>query len=468
MTVSAASARASKIGQDGYDMVEWIAEQPWCNGNVGMIGISIFAMAQVLTAAEQPPHLKAIFASGGWYDVYRSHWHGGIFWLMARAALDGRGGDSGFSGANWQSAMLHDLGPEAFQERIDELLKCPDYYYQLNFYNLLKHPKQSPVFLDLILNPCEGPFFWEGEGSHKFDKITVPVYSGVNWGRPWFVDEAFNLFAGVNVPKKLLMSGLPPMVDRPFHEHHDEITRWYDYWLKGIDTGIMDEPPIHYAVSGVEEMRWADQWPLPETQYTDFFLRPRNRIDARPEPLATDAVPPDGFYQAPPRVTDVISVLRYTSEPMQENLEVIGPSALYLHAEIDTPDTNWMVKMLDVAPSGKTFEITTGWLKASHRELDEDKSKPWQPYHPHTRSVPVPPGEILEYAIWMGHIAHVFKKGHRIRLEIRSVEGPDDPQNQLMAPDSVHLNSALATSHKIYRDRAYLSRLLLPVIKSAR
>jgi predicted acyl esterase len=456
--------KRSKIGKDGYDMIEWIAEQEWCDGNVGMIGISIFAMAQILTAAEQPPHLKAIFPSGGWYDVYRTNWHGGIFWLMARAAIDGRGGDSGFAWGNPVSSTEQALGKEGFAELIEKRLADPDIKNYPNFFYMLKHPKQTPVFLDLLLNDYDGPYYWEGEGSTKFDKVKVPVYTGVNWGRPWFVDEAFDCYQGVQGPKKILMAPLPPMVDRPFHEHHEEIIRWYDHWLKGIDTGMMDEPPIKMFVGGTREWRFEEEWPLARTKWQDFFLRPRNRISEEPEAMDTDSVPPDGFYQAPLRVSDVIGVVKYATGPLPAELEITGPCALYLYAAIDTDDTNWMAKLLDVAPTGKATEITTGWLKASHREIDAAKSKPWQPHHPHTKSDPVTPGEIYEYAIWMGQISNVFRKDHRIQLEIRSVEAADDPHVALMAPDSFHLNSSRATCHKIYRDRKYPSRLVLPVI----
>lgn len=96
-------------GKDGYDLVEWVARQPWCDGNVGMIGISYYAVIQVQTAAERPPHLKAIFPFGGAYDTYRMNYHGGIFWVMLRAAIDGRGGDSGFAVKNVTSAMKKNL-----------------------------------------------------------------------------------------------------------------------------------------------------------------------------------------------------------------------------------------------------------------------------------------------------------------------------------------------------------------------
>jgi predicted acyl esterase len=112
---------------------------------------------------------------------------------------------------------------------------------------------------------------------------------------------------------------------------------------------------------------------LARIRWTEFFLRRRNRILRKPEPFDTEAVPPDGFYQAPLRVTDVITVVRYATPPLPEHIEITGPCALYVYASIDTDDTNWMVKPLDVNPSGKSKEITTGWPKASYRELDQEK-----------------------------------------------------------------------------------------------
>jgi predicted acyl esterase len=260
------------------------------------------------------------------------------------------------------------------------------------------------------------------------------------------------------------MMPLPPMVERPFHELHDLIIRWYDHWLKGIDTGIMDEPPIKIFVEGIRQWRYEEEWPLARTKWTEWYLRSRGRLSMEPEPLGTEIVPPDGFYQAPPTVTNLVQSIKYTSPSMLEDMEVTGPIALYLHASIDTDDTNWMVKVSDVDPSGSKIEMSTGWLKASHREVDEGRSTPWRPFHPHTRSEPVVPGEIYEYAIPIGAISNVFKAGHRIELEIRSIESPGDPKLALLAPDSFHLNSSRATTHKIYRDRRYPSRLLLPVI----
>jgi hypothetical protein len=240
--------------------------------------------------------------------------------------------------------------------------------------------------------------------------------------------------------------------------------RWYYYWLKGIDTGIMEEPPIKIFVEGIKQWRYENEWPLKRTVWTKFYLRPRGQLSMEPESLNTESVPPDGFYQAPLTVAPGIQALRWSSPPMLEDTEITGPAALYLYASIDTEDTNFIVKLYDVGPEGNRVQLSTGWLKASHREIDEKKSRPWRPHHPHTRSVPVVPGEVNEYAIRIYSMSNVFKAGHRIELELSSQESLTDAAMALLPPDSFHLPSGRATTHKIYRDRHHPSHLLLPII----
>ena len=451
-------------GKDGYDLVEWIASQDWCNGNVGMIGISIYGMIQMLTAAEQPPHLKAICPGVGWYDVYRLNYHGGILWLMARAAIEGQGGDGGFARGNFKSIMIDKLSPEELKQRIQERLQDPDIRINSNLYNILKYPNQDPIYFDMLLNPHDGPFYWEGEASTKFDQVKVPVFSNTEFGRAWFVEEAIKGHFGVKGPKKLTLRSSPPTAERPFHQYHDEIIRWYDHWLKGIDTGIMDESSIKIFVGGANKWRYTNEWPLPQTKWTKFYLRPRNRLMTEMEPMDTENVPPDGFYQAPPTVTEIVQSVKYKSAPLFEDMEITGPIAFYLYASIDREDTNWMVFLGDIEPSGKINDLSQGYLKASHRALDKSKSKPCQPYHPHTDSEPVVPGRIYEYAIEIGSISHLFQSGHCIMLEIKTIDSPNDPVVMSWAPSSSHIFSSRDTTHRIYRDRTYPSYLLLPVI----
>jgi len=153
--------------------------------------------------------------------------------------------------------------------------------------------------------------------------------------------------------------------------------------------------------------------------------------------------------------------VKYLSPALPADLEVIGPAAMNLFASLDQDDTNWIVKLSDVAPTGKEAPMSKGWLKASHRALDATKSKPYDPYHPHTSAEPVKPGEINKYAIGLGYIVNVIKAGHRIKLEIESLESPRDPEIQIHYHP--HLNSSKTTLHKIYRDREHRSHLILPV-----
>ena len=157
--------------------------------------------------------------------------------------------------------------------------------------------------------------------------------------------------------------------------------------------------------------------------------------------------------------------LSYTTEILKRDMEVIGPIALYLYAAINSEDADFIVKLKDVSPDGSEFVLTRGWLKASHREVDKKKSKPWHPYHPHINAVPVKPGEINEYAIEIRPISNLFRKGHRIKLEIWSCDYPSDPVDRTLDwPGWSHLSYDKETSYKVYHNQKYPSHLVLPII----
>ena len=192
---------------------------------------------------------------------------------------------------------------------------------------------------------------------------------------------------------------------------------------------------------------------------------------------------PDAFVQMPPSQTRTIQRLRYMTDPLPEDTLIAGPSALYLYASIDQEDTNWIIILKDVGPDvsvrtareGETAvptnlperELVRGWLKASHRALDPKRSKPWKPWHPFTREAqkPVVPGEINEYAIEILSTANLFEKGHRICIDITSMDVPTGTAgftNVEYFP--YHICSSKTTLHKIYHNEKYPSYLLLPVI----
>ena len=469
---------------DHYDVIEWITQQPWSNGKVGMVGISGYAGEQWRAAAQGHPALKAIFpydacsAYGGMFG-FRDFFPGGV--LHAFLYL-----------LDVFSTVHEPRGrPEALEGEQEDLwrtaMRNPDYKQYINLYNILtqKGQRTVPMFRTMV-NP------WEGDDvvattEDTFKKIKIPYYTGsgayaYTYKLHWL--GAQNYFQNVDQPKKLLFTG-PAHLERPFHEYHDEIIRWYDYWLKGEDTGIMDEPPVRYWLMGANEWRTGSDWPLPETKWTKFHLSHWETLTTEPpsnhggEALRQ----PDVFAQMPLTKTDKVERLRYMTAPLAEDLTIAGPISLTLHAAIDQEDTNWIVVLKDVGPdvSVRTArdgerhvpadlperELTRGWLKASYRALDESRSKPGQPFHKLTRSsiAPVTPGEVVEYEIQILATANQFKAGHRICLDITSMDAPNGT-GAMTGVEYIpyHVCSSRTVTHQVFRDSERPSHLLLPVI----
>jgi uncharacterized protein len=184
----------------------------------------------------------------------------------------------------------------------------------------------------------------------------VPTYTGSGWYAYTYkthLNGAQNYFEKISAPKKLMFAG-PAHLERPFHTLHGEILRWHDHWLKNIDTGIMDEPPVRYWVMGADKWRSGTDWPLPETQWTKFYLNGWERLKTAPftPSSADDELPPDAFVQMPPTQTNMVVRLRYLTDPLPADILVAGPSVLNMFAEIDQDDTNWFITLKDVGPDG--------------------------------------------------------------------------------------------------------------------
>jgi predicted acyl esterase len=248
---------------------------------------------------------------------------------------------------------------------------------------------------------------------------------------------------------------------RPWHENHNHVLRWYDHWLKGIDTGIMDEPPIQLFVQGTNEWRDEFEWPLARTQWGKYYLRSGGILERTP-PLPGES--PDTFTNKPwLLMAEEVPCVKYSTTPLTEDMEVTGPIALYFHASLSTGDANWMVDIKDVGPTGAEKVISKGWLKASHRELDNAQSKPYKPYHPHTRSLPIEPGSINEYAVAICETSNVFRAGHRIQLVIKGQDSRWEEGDHYF-----HLNNMKETKHIVYHTEDYPSYLLLPIIPAVK
>lgn len=481
--------------EDGYDLVEWIAEQSWCNGNVGMLGMSGFAVAQYRIAAEQPPHLKAIFPFEAVTDRYRqgSLYHGGIFNYLFRMQVRSHVPER-VQGTR-QPASFKEFTERELQEKIRELQNNPDIKCTPSLYLVTLSPEMNPAIFDIMLHPYDGPYYQRISGYPKLKHIKIPAYSGSRWNG-WAVHlaGAFDSYENIATPpeqKKLLLIPCDNYggMDRPFHEVQDLCLRWYDHWLKGIDTGIMDEPPILLFIQGINKWRYENEWPLGVTEWTKFYLREGGLLSpskpgAHEEPQVFTsnpwAIPDEGFQRADTLAkADPVPKVIYDTEPLSENMEVTGPIALYWYASIEskgirarswkgsaisgievlepvTNDTDWYLKLIDVDVDGAERCVAEGWLKASHYELDESKSKPYAPYHSHTRSLPIEPGQVIRYATDLRGTSNVFLAGHKIRLEIA---GQDQVQHICY-----HLPHMAEAKHTIFSTSSRPSYVFLPVI----
>jgi putative CocE/NonD family hydrolase len=216
---------------------------------------------------------------------------------------------------------------------------------------------------------------------------------------------------------------------------------------------------------GENKYRYLKEWPIPGIQYTKCYLRRWEGLSFEPELHQNE---PDGFFQQPLHLSNKRDSVIYLSPVLDEDLQVIGQAAFNFYASIDQDDTNWIVKLFDVAPNGVETRVAKAFLKASHRALDPEKSRPYEPYHLHTRESvqPIKPGEIYEYNVGLKIISNVFKVGHQIKLSIESLESPRDPELQIHYHPI--LNHSKSILHKIYRDKEHRSHLLLPVILGKR
>ena len=214
-----------------------------------------------------------------------------------------------------------------------------------NLVHGLNYPENHEAWFDIVLNELDGDWHEERNPITLAPDIDIPVWLQIDQGRGWTVDGTIELFDALKGPKKLDIGPYPPMQSRPFVEEHDKMFRWYDHWLEGIDNGIMDEPAVNVSVEGSREVASGAQWPPRQTEHRSLYLRPRHRLSPEPELMGAQHAAPDGFHQAPLTVTDEVQILSWTTAPFEEDTEMIGTGAAHIFAEIDQPDTNFILRL---------------------------------------------------------------------------------------------------------------------------
>jgi len=431
----------TKEQQDGYDLIEWIAKQPWCDGNVGMIGDSYWAWIQYLVAAQRPPHLKCIVPHDGGTDMYRdAFYQGGIF-------------NGGEFGNHWTlDSVFQCIWPGPVEGKLPPL----------NF------------AAELAAHPSDGPFYRERSGWWQADKIEVPALVCVAL-TPLHSRSQLAIYPKIKSPKKLLVepetgywAHLRFVTDRNLNEY---VLRWLDHWLKGKDTGMMKEPEVAIFDGATRKWRYENEYPLKRTEWTKFFFH-GGKATSQKETLygslsleAPAKEKPDQ-YKLPDSTALLLAgkpVLVYATPPLKKEVRIWGPLSATLYGSSTQKDTAWFVKLFDVGPRKEMKFLSRGILRGSFREVDEERSMPGQPFHPFQNPVFLEPKKVYEFQIEMKPIFYTFKAGHRIQLEIAN-----DDLSYFGSLHSLDIQRLpMPAEIAIYHDPGYPSHLLLPVIPDA-
>ncbi len=456
---------------DAYDLTEWLAAQPWCTGKVGMYGISYSGTVQFMAASTAPPHLKAIFPEMTMFDLYDFVYPGGIlrhtfiqYWAKQIRALD-----------------LHLARKPAPVEGTTKATVQEALAHHKDNFDVAK-ASQGP-YRDSTIEDA-GAVYRDHSPSNVIDRVNrsgVAVYQRAGWF-DMYPRDMLLWFNNLKVPKKIVIG---PWTHYESHgvDRATEILRWYDYWLKDIDNGIMDEPPVLYGVIGLsrnQSIRWSDRWPPTNSHSVAYYLGdgPSGSVDSVNDGLlnsvasasgtdrytvdyTTTSGPKSRWAGGPPSYPDMTAndrkALTYTTAVLKNNVEVAGHPVVHIWIESPADDVDLFAYLEEVEPGGRSTYITDGCLRASHRRLNEPPHhRMGLPYHrSFAQDKEVLPDEPCELVFDLYPTANLFDAGHRIRLSITCADRDNNQTPQVNPAPQV----------TIYRNPERPSRILLPVYK---
>ncbi|MFC5139102.1 CocE/NonD family hydrolase [Actinomycetospora rhizophila] len=455
--------------EDVHDVVEWMADQPWCDGSVGGIGISYFAMAQLAAAALKAPHLKAIFPYATLDDLYDAVWHRGVLssgffasWMSAVGAMAAvpdefwRGHRVGFARRLLNTPHVHRQMAHVTGDTAAKVLGS------LNHTHYAEEPFGRLWQEGAIEHPTHDAWWDARSVRPALADIDIPVYLGCEWDNaPMHLPSTFPVWRALaHNPHVRMTLPAEDALAWPWESMHIEALAWFDHWLQGRETGIMDGPPIRYVIPGTDRWRTAQQWPPEQTTLVPFALR----ADGVLSPDEGDAGSRSYLYIAaevgrprnanPPVLPDRLS---WQTEAADEPMDIVGDIELDLDAEISALDTAWIAVLYDLAPDATATPITAGWLRATLRTVDEIASRPGSPVIPCREPVAVPVGRVVRYRIPIVPNARRIEPGHRLQLVLASHDdGPDGPT----VLGFVHSPIAESSRNTVHSS----SRLLLPIL----
>ncbi len=492
--------------EDGYDTIQWVSEQPWCNGKVGTFGYSYNGGQQILAASEQPPALAAAAPGGasGWflptlaYGVL-SH-RTSLFWYMKQlrnAVISGKG----------------NFTPKERQEKkeeIEHIMHCENESecWKLPFLDadVLKI-EGVPIrhFFNEWVDHCDDREYWERMGQPLgIEKVNVPCFFYTGWFDymcqgvadnytllsrrkenpelaeshrlvlgPWIHTTEYGVSTDSNSGVRYGALTFPPNSGYT-RELYDSFLRFYDRYLKG-DTEADPGAPVKIYVMGDNVWREEQEWPLARTKYTPLYLDSQG--DARTcegtgrlswdlpcltaqdeyfyDPMNpcdnTDSDIHKGIFRDRKDKEEREDMLVYSTDILPEDVEVTGNVTAKLFIQSSAVDTDFFVRLVDVLPDGTAYSYLSGVFRMRYRDGY---------YESHYMS----PGQVYPIEVKVGPISLVFRAGHRIRIEITSSDFPEYDRNLNTSEPMGYGKESVIARQTILHTKEYPSHLLLPVI----
>jgi putative CocE/NonD family hydrolase len=488
---------------DGYDTIEWAAQLPWSDGAVGMVGQSYMAVVQYQAVATRPPHLRAMCPVSGSTSYFEnSIWRRGVFELayrlryfimMARETLLRQGTYE----QKWPAIAQCLADPADLRSAIkpEALRHLPLSDWGERFGDAV------PYFNEMLANSRYGPYWQAADLGRRFGNVSVPILHVGSW-YDMFAYDTIKMFAGLRngamtqdarSGQRLLMGPWAHLVpysapssrgtgDIDFGpaariDLHAIQLRFFDHHLKGMGNGLDQEPPVRIFVMGDNVWRDEHEWPLARTRFTLVYLSSGGKANSvngdgrlgltAPATQSTDSYVYDPADPVPTRGGNYIGggngvrdqatveqrndILVYTGDVLERDLEVTGPVVLKLFAASSAPDTDFTAKLVDVRPDGYAQNIAEGIVRARFRDSLESPTL-------------IKTDQVYEYTIDVWSTSHVFKAGHRLRLDVSSSSFPRYDRNQNTGHELGMDAEFRAANQTVFHDNRYPSRLILPVI----
>ena len=466
--------------EDGYDTQQWIGAQPWCDGNIGMFGVSYLGFTQTQPAPLRSPYVKGLVPIASQQDnfghIYKNGalgLHASLFFGIIAAKTVHR---SGFGLLDWEAL-----------------------YRRLPLISALDDIVDAPFYREIIRHSTYDDFWSSYSLRDRYDEVDTPAYFMTGW-YDVLLHDGFKQFLGwsgkarTEETRRRSRIIVGPWTHYAFSsselygaiDHRGagtidfvaEHLRWFDQRLKDVDTGIDAEPPVRIFVMGDDVWRGEDEWPLARTVYTRYHLGSATGANSMfgdgtltPEPPSSPGA--DRYEYDPDRPVPTLGgpimhrdfagphdrrpverrddVLVYTSEALERDLEVTGPVEMTLYASSSARDTDFAATLVDVYPDGRAINICEGLQRARFRESIEE-------------SALIEPGRVYRYTIDMWETSIVFKAGHRIRVEVTSSNFPRMDRNPNTGNRPGMDAETQVASQTVHHGGERASHITLPVI----